>query len=56
MAQIIKVVRVMKPEIKLVNGERTLVPKLTIEREQKPENYDINYDNLDQRYLVAREW
>ena len=55
-AQIIKVVRVMKMETKVVAGKPTMVPKFTIEREQKPEMYDINYDNSDQRYMVAREW
>ena len=55
-AQIIKVVRVLKLETKLVAGEPTMVPRFTIEREQRPEMYDINYDNRDQRYVVAREW
>lgn len=55
-AQIIKVVRVLKMETKLVAGKPTMVPKFTIEREKEIENYDINYDNSDQRYMVAREW
>jgi hypothetical protein len=53
---VIKVVRVLKLETKLVAGKPTMVPNFTIEREKEIENYDINYDNRDQRYMVAREW
>jgi len=56
-AQVIRVVRVMKTEIRYgQDGEKSLVPKMTIEREQKSETYDINYDACGQKYYMAREW
>jgi len=55
-AQVIKVVRIMKMETKMVGDKPTLVPRFTIEREQNLENYDINYTAEDKRYMTAREW
>jgi hypothetical protein len=55
--QIIKVVRVMNMEVKYgQDGEKSLVPRMTIEREQKPEIYDINYDGNGQKYMIPRGW
>ena len=53
---VIKIVRVLKLETKYVNGDKTLVPRLRCEREQKLENYDTNYDACGQKYYMAREW
>jgi hypothetical protein len=56
-AQVIKIVRVMDLEVKYgPDGEKILVPRFKCEREQKPEDYDINYDSDGQRYMVARWW
>ena len=57
MSNVIKIVRVVRLEIKFdSNGNKTLVPKRTIEREQDISNYDINYDHNNQKYFVARGW
>jgi hypothetical protein len=56
-AQIIKVVRVMNMEVKYTpDGEKSLIPRMTIEREQRPEIYDTNYDACGQKYYMARKW
>ena len=54
---VIKVARVMRMEVKYgSDGEKSLIPRMTIEREQKPEIYDMNYDACGQKYYMAREW